>query len=122
MSRDPQVSRHLSWLTLLLAILATFSFHTDTYGPQAHQGGTTHGVVVIDTDDDPWDGPSVEDDVPGDDTVAAVGRQIPRPQNPRPRPVLGFSQRPASGQDAPAGQLPAPAGAALLTRLGISLT
>ena len=127
MSRSSRISRHLSWAALLLAILAAFSFHTAAGGSQAHPGQTARGTVVIDTDDDPWDDPSVDDGDPdGGTVVAALGRRTLRPRSPRPGLATGAPRRPVpvsgAGPQAAVRQIPAPSGAALLTRLGVSLT
>jgi hypothetical protein len=124
MSRRPQSSHHLSWVVLLLAILAAFSFHTGTCGLPAHQAEPARTVVVVDADDDPLDDPAVDDDAHGGSAVAALGRATRRPESARPRPDLVPASHPArgTGPDVAVRQVAAPSGADLLTRIGVSLT
>ena len=123
MSRRPQSSHCVSWVVLLLAILAAFSFHTGSGGPSAHETGPARAVVVVDADDDPWDDPTVDDDAQGDQTAAATSAAR-RTKSLQPRPDLALAPRPAAGTvpDVTVRQVAAPSGAALLTRLGVSLT
>jgi hypothetical protein len=126
--------RRLSWAALLLALLAAFSFRTGTCAPEAHNGVQSTNIVVIDADDDNlWDDPDLTDDILGDDGVAAaldsrarrveagVCNRCIRTPGLRPRRSLDHG----TGPDQPVrprNQRLAESGAALLTRLGVSLT